>query len=319
MGLRKRIGSGSTVRITEDPWLPIVNRPTSVPITHVLENFNVSSLFQVDSIDWDVDVVRDLFSPTDAAAILGIPISYSTHGDTWEVLKQMWAEKVPPKSKDFIWRAASKCLSTKTNLCIKKSFMYLFNAHLLGLVENFLVLLWLALWSARNDIVWKQRIRSVIEVVMFANSTLDQWLKAQGKGNIPSLSPIQLGDGAELWTKPISGIKLNVDAAIFDQDHKFGYGCVMRNSMGGLIAAIAGCKIGRVSPELAEVMGIQEALSWIKTNNYSQVVIEADSRRSANRAAHFIARNSRILAERMFPINCVPMDLMSILRSDCSS
>uniref|UniRef100_A0A803PGM8 Polygalacturonase n=1 Tax=Cannabis sativa TaxID=3483 RepID=A0A803PGM8_CANSA len=211
MGLRKRIGSGSTVRITEDPWLPIVNRPTPVPITHVLENFNVSSLFQVDSIDWDVNVVRDLFSPTDAAAILGIPISYSTHGDTWEVLKQMWAEKVPPKSKDFIWRAASKCLSTKTNLCIKK-----------------------ALWSARNDIVWKQRIRSVIEVVMFANSTLDQWLKAQGKGNIPSLSPIQ--------------------------------------------QATAGCKIGRVSPELAEIMGIREALSWIKTNDYSQVVIEADSR-----------------------------------------
>ncbi|KAF4396993.1 hypothetical protein F8388_004961 [Cannabis sativa] len=102
--------------------------------------------------DWDVDVVRDLFSPTDAAAILGIPISQSTYEDTWYWLteqdgfysvrsaykliqdqkfgstpteigkfwKQMWAEKVPPKSKDFIWRAASKCLSTKTNLCIKK-------------------------------------------------------------------------------------------------------------------------------------------------------------------------------------------------------
>ncbi|KAM6582642.1 hypothetical protein CsatB_009644 [Cannabis sativa] len=58
-----------------------------------------------------------------------------------------------------------------------------------------LMLCW-ALWSARNDIIWKQRIRSVREVVMFANSTLDQWLKAQGKGNIPSLSPIQQGDGA---------------------------------------------------------------------------------------------------------------------------
>uniref|UniRef100_A0A803QSW2 RNase H type-1 domain-containing protein n=1 Tax=Cannabis sativa TaxID=3483 RepID=A0A803QSW2_CANSA len=155
-----------------------------------------------------------------------------------------------------------------------------------------LMLCW-ALWSARNDIIWKQRIRSVREVVMFSNSTHDQWLKAQGKGNIPSLSPIQQGD------------------------------------------ATAGCKIGRVSPELAEVMGIREALSWIKTNDYSQVVIEADNRvceairsfavlvsafglvvdeckkiinnlshvslvfvkRSVNRAAHFIARNSRILVE----------------------
>ncbi|KAF4402784.1 hypothetical protein G4B88_010236 [Cannabis sativa] len=136
-----------------------------VPVTPGLENFNVSSLFQVDSVDWDVDVVRDLFSPTDAAAILGIPISQSTYEDTWYWLteqdgfysvrsaykliqdqkfgstpteigkfwKQMWAEKVPPKSKDFIWRAASKCLSTKTNLCIKKRGSFssgLVGAHL---------------------------------------------------------------------------------------------------------------------------------------------------------------------------------------------
>uniref|UniRef100_A0A803QSW0 Reverse transcriptase domain-containing protein n=1 Tax=Cannabis sativa TaxID=3483 RepID=A0A803QSW0_CANSA len=82
MGLQKCIGSGTTVRITEDHWLPIVNRPTPVPVTPGLENFNVSSLFQVGSLNWDVDVVRDLFSPTDAAVILGIPISHTTYEDT---------------------------------------------------------------------------------------------------------------------------------------------------------------------------------------------------------------------------------------------
>ncbi|KAM6582643.1 hypothetical protein CsatB_009645 [Cannabis sativa] len=88
MGLRKCIGSGTTVRITEDPWLPIVNRPTPVPVTPGLENFNVSSLFQVGSLNWDVDVVRDLFSPTDATVILGIPISHTTYEDTWYWLNE---------------------------------------------------------------------------------------------------------------------------------------------------------------------------------------------------------------------------------------
>uniref|UniRef100_A0A803QN19 Reverse transcriptase domain-containing protein n=1 Tax=Cannabis sativa TaxID=3483 RepID=A0A803QN19_CANSA len=269
MGLRKRIGSGSTVRITEDPWLPIVNRPTSVPVTPGLENFNVSSLFQVDSVDWDVDVVRDLFSPTDAAAILGIPISQSTYEDTWYWLteqdgfyyvrsaykliqdqkfgstpteigkfwKQMWAEKVPPKSKDFIWRAASKCLSTKTNLCIKKV-----------LTED----------TCPFCNVYAETELHVLVQCTFAWSCWEFFGLAMAGREAPSLLD-WLERTLQLCNGDAGSRVLVLCWALCER-------------------AIAGCKIGRVSPELAEVMGIQEALSWIKTNNYSQVVIEADSR-----------------------------------------
>uniref|UniRef100_A0A803PR48 Reverse transcriptase n=1 Tax=Cannabis sativa TaxID=3483 RepID=A0A803PR48_CANSA len=387
------------------------NQPTPELVVLGQENFTMNSLFQVGNFYWDVDVVRDLFSPTDATVILGIPISHAVHEDTWYWLaekdgfysircaykliqeqnfvsaptetggfwRKMWAMKMPPKSKDLIWRAASSCLSTKTNLCIKKvlsedicPFCNVFaetEFHVLvqctfawscweffgfsmagreapslldwldktlqmyhGDYGNCVIMLCWALWSARNDLIWKHRTRNVRDVVVFADSTLDQWLKAQGNGNLPSLSPLQKRDGAELWTKSILGIKVNVGATIFDHDHKFGYGCVVRSSDGGLIAATAGCKIGRVSPELAEIMSIREALSWLKSHNFSQVVIEADRlvcveairsfaalvsafglvveecrnmlnnlshvslvfvKRSTNRAAHFIAQNSR--------------------------
>ncbi|KAM6547197.1 hypothetical protein CsatB_018873 [Cannabis sativa] len=215
-----------------------------------------------------------------------------------------------------------------------------------------------ALWCARNDLIWQQRSRSVKDVVTFANSSLDQWLKAQGKGNIPSLSPLKDGDGSELWLKPSVGIKLNVDAAISERSSKHGFGCVVRNADGILIAAFAGVKPGRVSPELAEIMGIMEALSWLKNHSYTQAIVETDSlvcaeairsaevfvssfgsvvedckkifkslfnvsllfvKRSANCVAHFVARHSISLAERMFSINSVPMELMSILTSDCST
>ncbi|KAF4392180.1 hypothetical protein G4B88_026169 [Cannabis sativa] len=128
------------------------------------------------------------------------------------------------------------------------------------------MLVWLLLVEnlhlfARNDLLWKQRVRSVRDVVTFANLSLDQWLKAQGKGNIPLLSPLKDGDGSKKWVKPTSGIKLNIDATIFDHSFKHGFGCVVRNTNGDLVAAFAGVKHGKVSPELAEIMGIREALN----------------------------------------------------------
>ncbi|KAM6550485.1 hypothetical protein CsatB_000293 [Cannabis sativa] len=317
----------------------------------------------------------------------------------------MWDLKVPPKTKDLVWRAASNCLATKANLCIKKVLvdntcpmcgvyaeteMHLLvscpfawacwefsglstvgreSPSLLQWLEvsanrvdkevlgKIVVLCW-AIWSARNDLIWQQRVRSVRDVVVFANSSLNQFLKAQGRENIPSLSPLKAGDGSEHWIKSVSGIKLNVDAATFDRDSKHGYGCVVRNLNGDLISVFAGCNNGKVPAELAEIMGIKEALSWLKCNNYTQAVIESDSlvcveairsdeliafgfgfivdecknmfkslsnvalffvKRSANCAAYFVARHSISLAERMFPINSVLMDFMSILMSDCSS
>ncbi|KAM6542430.1 hypothetical protein CsatB_006877 [Cannabis sativa] len=192
------------------------------------------------------------------------------------------------------------------------------------------VMLCWAIWAARND----------LEREIFPCCLLSK-----------------VGDSLERWVKPISGIKLNVDAALFASLHKHGYGCVVRNSVDELVSVFARVKNGFEAPELAEIMGIREALSWLKNNQFSMAIIETDSlvcaaairsaetfasafglvvdecknsfkslsnvsivfvKRSANRAAHFVARHSISLAERMFPINSVPSNLLSILASDCS-
>ncbi|KAM6600830.1 hypothetical protein CsatA_020439 [Cannabis sativa] len=438
LGLRKRIGSGVSVQITSDPWLPVLENPIPIPVMDGLENFTVSSLFEANNRRWDEDIVKDLFSSETAAIILGIPLNQAGGIDSWYWIaekngfysvrsaynlrqrlklhsdgseasvfwKRLWALKVPPKAKDLVWRAASNCLATKKNLCLKKvltdsscplcgvftesewhvlvscnfawsCFCFAglaaverdsFSSLLVWLeatanrvssedLSKVVMLCW-AIWAARNDLVWQQRARSVSAVVSFATSSLDRWLNAQGKGNIPLLSPLKDGDGSERWIKPISGIKLNVDAALFASLHKHGYGCVIRNPAGELISTFAGVKNGSVAPELAEIIGIREVLSWLKNNPFQSAVIETDSlvcaaairsaetlisafglvvdecknsfnslsnvslvfvKRSANRAAHFIARHSVYLAERMFPINSVPSDLLSILASNCSS
>ncbi|XP_060965673.1 uncharacterized protein LOC115711034 [Cannabis sativa] len=436
LGLRKGIGSGLTVQITTDPWLPSLDRSTPIPNVPGLENFTVNSLFQSHSRSWDTDVVNDLFTPDDAALILGIQINQVVEDDFWywfaernglysvrsayqliqdhkqspiltenhRFWNKLWTLKVPPKTKDLVWRAASNCLATKANLCIKKvltenkcplcgvfaetelhllvscQFAWAcwefsgFNAadrnpvSLLSWLSfnaarmddeklSRVVMLCWAIWSARNDLLWKNRARSVKSVVDFAQSSLHQFLKAQGRGNLPPLSPPKPGDASETWTKPTVGIKLNVDAALFEQDLKHGFGCVIRNTEGELISVLAGAKQGKVAPEIAEALGIREALSWLKNHNYSHATVESDSlvcvaairsneklnsgfgfiveecklilrsllnvtlcfvKRSANRAAHFIARHSLSLAERMFPINSVPLELLSILLGDSS-
>ncbi|KAF4392800.1 hypothetical protein F8388_010823 [Cannabis sativa] len=305
-----------------------------------LENFTVSSLFQVNNRSWDVEVVRDLSSPKDAAIILGIPLNSSGGADSWywvaekngfysvrsaynllqslrhssdnsgsnEIWKKLWSLEVPPKAKDLVWRAVlveNTCplcgvfAKTEWHILVSCNFTWscweyaglaaasrdssslrswlvdtfrLVNGESLGRV----VMLCWAIWSARNDLLWKQRVRSVKDVVTFSDSSVDQWLKAQGK-DIPLLSPLKDGDGSELWVKSFSGIKLNVDAAIFDHSSKHGFGCVVRNSNGELVAAFAGVKHGKVSPDLAEIMGIREALSWLKNHAYKQAIVETDN------------------------------------------
>uniref|UniRef100_A0A803P367 RNase H type-1 domain-containing protein n=1 Tax=Cannabis sativa TaxID=3483 RepID=A0A803P367_CANSA len=58
---------------------------------------------------------------------------------------------------------------------------------------------------------------------------------------------------------------------------RFGFGCVARNPVGHLLEAISDSRIGMVLPEIAEIIGMMEALSWIKRKGWEDVIIETDS------------------------------------------
>lgn len=51
---------------------------------------------------------------------------------------------------------------------------------------------------------------------------------------------------------------------------------MVRNQQGQLVEAQSKCREGKISPELAEAIGIREALSWIKANQYDGVELETD-------------------------------------------
>ncbi|KAM6558367.1 hypothetical protein CsatA_027606 [Cannabis sativa] len=150
-------------------------------------------------------------------------------------------------------------------------------------------------------------------------------------------------------------VKINVDEAIFQEQNKFGFGCVTRDTNGMLLEAISASRFGVVKPEIAETIGIKEALSWIERKQWSSVVIETDAlvvvqainssilmpsqfgllvgdcrillsslnnislkfvKRSANRVAHCLARESCFSSDCVFNQHNVSAGFKSIIMAE---
>lgn len=72
-------------------------------------------------------------------------------------------------------------------------------------------------------------------------------------------------------------IKVSDDAATFGVHSGIGTGMVARDSLGELVQAVSKFSSEVVAPEIAEVMVIKEALSWIKLKPWEAVILESDS------------------------------------------
>lgn len=224
-----------------------------------------------------------------------------------------------------------------------------------GMISNIGMLLW-SIWNARNSVVWQGTYMHVDEVIRVARSTLDQWLEAQKKNFIPSVVTVYAMEGSELWTKPVGEtIKINVDAALFNEDNRYGYACVARDYTGRLVTAKTGSWRGKVAPELAEAVAFKEALSWIKAKGWQSIVVESDCikvvqalrsslvisspfgliisdckqlindignaafyfvKRSANGVAHCLARLSILFPDRTFTEMDVPFEVLSLCMAE---
>uniref|UniRef100_A0A803NNW2 Reverse transcriptase zinc-binding domain-containing protein n=1 Tax=Cannabis sativa TaxID=3483 RepID=A0A803NNW2_CANSA len=76
-----------------------------------------------------------------------------------------------------------------------------------------IVMLCWALWSARNDLIWQQHVRTVRDVVVFANSRLDQYLKAQGRGISLCCYHLKKGVTEVVVTAAVTIAKMKVEPA----------------------------------------------------------------------------------------------------------
>jgi hypothetical protein len=75
-GLWWRVGNGESIRIWEDKWLPSPSTPKITSPVSVLEvDARVSSLIDLDSGWWDIQLLRSIFSQGEVDLISSIPLS----------------------------------------------------------------------------------------------------------------------------------------------------------------------------------------------------------------------------------------------------
>ncbi|XP_062104835.1 uncharacterized protein LOC133816262 [Humulus lupulus] len=223
-------------------------------------------------------------------------------------------------------------------------------------IPRVFMLLW-AVWFRRNEWVWRNKQGSCFGISLMAESSLQAWVQAQDRSIAPLHHFLSPEDGRESWSKPPLGyLKVNVDAANFKEASTFSFAGVARNHEGVLMEAFSVCRMGSVSPELGEAMGVREALSWIKRKNWVQVLLETDSilvvqalrsscslpsyfgrvideckellnnmssvlinfvKRSANGAAHALAKESSFVAERSLFQEDMSSLVLDVLIKDC--
>ncbi|XP_062073876.1 uncharacterized protein LOC133778066 [Humulus lupulus] len=125
------------------------------------------------------------------------------------------------------------------------------------IAEEVRLICW-APWRNMNEVVWNQKHSTTAKVVVFAKSSLNQWVPAQENHFDPSQSNHLAGEGRERWTKPEEGtIKINVDTTIFEGKGRYGFSMVAQNHEGHLIEAMVKCREGHLRPAEAEAIGLK--------------------------------------------------------------
>ncbi|KAG8379293.1 hypothetical protein BUALT_Bualt07G0073400 [Buddleja alternifolia] len=184
VGSRWRIGSGQSVSIWTDRWLPrpttfrVITAPNMLP-----HNASVASLINHITRAWDSQLVRQIFWPPDVDAILAYHVARGLASDdvsSSSNLSSSWkficGTKVPHKVRVFAWRVCRGILPTLSNLlrhrcqvvdiCPCCESWLRFVAHQLNSLDFqlFLVLAY-SIWSARNKVVWDKVVIEPLSVV----------------------------------------------------------------------------------------------------------------------------------------------------------
>ncbi|KAG7574769.1 Endonuclease/exonuclease/phosphatase superfamily [Arabidopsis suecica] len=152
-GLIKRVGSGTSISVWEDPWIPAqFPRPAKSNGSLVDPLLKVNNLIDSRSNFWNIALLEEIFDPEDIAIISALPVGAPTKEDTlgWHFTKSgkytvksgyhtarlgnletnfsligpdikplkahSWKVHCPPKIRHFLWQILTGCVPVTENL-----------------------------------------------------------------------------------------------------------------------------------------------------------------------------------------------------------
>ncbi|XP_010424608.1 PREDICTED: uncharacterized protein LOC104709742 [Camelina sativa] len=153
-GLIKRVGSGDTISIWSDPWVPAqFPRPASSKGPLKDPSLQMNQLIDRQNNSWRLDMLNEHFDPLDVVLIRAIPLGGNKRDDPfgWHftktgkytvksdyhtarhdvvrtfaatgygpeitpLLASVWRARCPPKIQHFMWQVLSGCISVSANL-----------------------------------------------------------------------------------------------------------------------------------------------------------------------------------------------------------
>ncbi|XP_019191707.1 PREDICTED: uncharacterized protein LOC109186235 [Ipomoea nil] len=228
--------------------------------------------------------------------------------------KKLWSLPVPPKVRNLLWRCARGVLPVRKNLKLKRVWIgggcplcgfytetvkHLFGEcnyareawgedgvlqgrnlqqfmdQYLGLVNadqavNFAAIFWV-IWEMRNDAVWRNVSPNLAGMCVRVAEHITSWKTSFRRG----MSLDGHTGSVAMWKPPPTHmLKCNVDAVVFSNGA--GIGAVVRDHGGRFVAVRNGSIPDSSDPLMAEAIAAKEALTWIKSLHYDNIILESD-------------------------------------------
>lgn len=141
------------------------------------------------------------------------------------------------------------------------------------IAQSFGIILW-QIWKQRNLKLWENKFDTPSRALFLADTLCADFDAAHHKEHNQHLI-----SRCDNWHKPpMDTLKVNVDAALFEDSIEMGLGMVLRDGNGQFLAARTIMVPGLLSVDIGEAMGFMEALSWIKEMRSGKTIIEGDAK-----------------------------------------
>ncbi|XP_074328486.1 uncharacterized protein LOC141666398 [Apium graveolens] len=136
------------------------------------------------------------------------------------------------------------------------------------------------IWLARNKKVWEDLDLPDSIAMNIVFQIVQEWSNARVSKQKGVFSHPAGGNcGDRKWIPPIQGsYKVNVDASWYPEADMFSVGMVLRDCCGTFVEGRSMVLPKSANPFEAECIGMREALSWVKSWEEKDVMMESDSK-----------------------------------------